>query len=380
MERWPDGSRREHRIDTPFDDATRRALDEALGRAWHDVGTPGAIVRIWIDGRGAFTALRGTRDRGGDALRLDEHTRIGSVTKTFTATLVLQLHDARGTPGPSLDLSAPIDRWFPGYPRARDITVAQLANMSSGIPSYVSDDEFLRICFGDPYHEFQPVELVSIAARLERTPGQRPFEPGRGFQYSNSNYVMLGMIIEAMYGRDLAWALQARILDQLGMTETSFPSSSAIPVPHWLGYTLHGSERGEARDATRWSPSYGAAGGQMISNLDDLSTWAEALGRGVLLTPDTQALRLTVNPYSRDDQGGGYGHGIAIDHGWLMHAGSTPGFSSVVGYLPSVGAGAVVLTNADFSRGDDPEHLRNPAQAIWRALAEVVTPANVPGR
>ena len=346
----------------PFAPRTVAQLDRALSSSMGAQWAPGAIVGVWSGDR-AWTTTRGlTRRGGGTRPTRAFHTRIGSVTKTFTGTLILQLADEG-----KLRLDETIDRWFPTFPNAKGITVYQLGTMASGIASYTLDDAVASRYLAAPTSPWTPAQLIDAAASLPPR-----FAPGAGFQYSNSNFVLLGEIVARVTGQPFAAALRQRILKPLGLDDTSYPSGTAVPSRTLHGYTTQGSADGSVLDATRWNPSFADAAGQMISTLGDLRVWTRALGRGTLLKPATQRLRLRPNPASA---GGGrsYDFAIGTDHGWLAHDGALPGYNSQVAYFPKRDISIVVLTNADLAGSGG-----TPAPAIFRALAKVVTPGNLP--
>jgi D-alanyl-D-alanine carboxypeptidase len=159
------------------------------------------------------------------------------------------------------------------------------------------------------------------------------------------------------------------------MNQSSYPPSNRLPRPFWRGYTIQGSELGNALDATNWSPSFAAGAGQAISTLGDLHRWARAVGTGALLTPAAQRARLVPNRASQQD-GRSYLFALGADHGWLGHEGSIPGYNTELQYLPSRNATIVVLVNTDI--GDSAGV--SPASTIFSALARVIAPHNVPAR
>ncbi len=241
--------------------------------------------------------------------------------------------------------------------------------MAGGIASYTLDSAVSSRYFAAPTAPWAPMQLIDAAAGLPSV-----FAPGNGFQYSNSNFVMLGQIVEQVTGQSFATALRQRILRPLGLRDTSYPSGTSVPSRTLHGYTTQGSANGDVIDATRWSPTFASAAGQMISTLDDLRVWTRVLGRGTLLKPATQRLRLRPNPAS---VGGGrsYDFAIGTDHGWLAHDGALPGYNSQIAYFPKRDISIVVLTNADIAGSAG-----TAAPAIFRALAKVVTPGNLPTR
>jgi D-alanyl-D-alanine carboxypeptidase len=173
----------------------------------------------------------------------------------------------------------------------------------------------------------------------------------------------------------LAQLLRTMVFNRLGMSHTSYPSGNRLPRPFWHGYTIQGSEFGNALDATDWSPTFAAGSGAAISTLSDLHRWARAVGTGALLSPATQRARLVPNPASVKG-GRAYLFGMGEDHGWLGHEGSFPGYNTDLQYLPSRNATIVVLANSDIG---DAENL-SPVSTIFSALARVIAPHNVPAR
>jgi len=289
------------------------------------------------------------------------------VTKTFTGTLILQLVDDG-----RLRLDDTIDHWFPSFPRASDITVSDLGSMSSGIASYTLDPALTGRYLSRPTVAWKPGELIAGAATLAPQ-----FAPGQGFAYSNTNFVMLGQIVEQVTKRPFGDVLRSEILRPLGLRRTSYPSTSKVPDPHWRGYTSQVPEGLpiRIRDATNWSPTFASSAGQMISTLQDLRVWTRALGTGSLLKPATQRARLVPNPAS-EAGGRAYLFALGIDHGWLAHDGDIPGYNTQIAYLPKLKATIVVMANADIAGSTGSP----PAPVMFSALARVISPKNVPTR
>lgn len=281
----------------------------------------------------------------------DMHLRIGSVTKTFTGTLILQLAEDG-----KLELDDTIDKYYPGIPNGNTITLRMLANMTSGIASYYTQD-FLDVYFAHPETIFTPDQLIAYGVAASPI-----FSPGEKFNYSNTNTVLLGKVIEKVTGQPVADVLQARILTPLGLTGTSWPGDSpAIPAPHPQGYTLQGSGTPEnPANATNWSPSFGWTAGAMISTVQDLLVYGRAMGTGQgLLSAATQAERLRSFP-----EPAGYGFGLGCVGGWVGHTGELPGFNATLYYDTTSDTSVVVLVNSDIASGsctESPTLIDNPA-------------------
>ena len=216
---------------------------------------------------------------------IDDHTRIGSVTKTFTGTAVLQLVDQG-----RIRLSDPISRYIDGVPNGDAITLDMLGRMRSGLPDYSETDTFMTRLYaeepaGPQAFPTTPRELVDWAFRQPVD-----FAPNTQWAYSNTNTVLLGLVVEQVSGLSLADYLTQNVFGPLGLTQTSFPADGVLPAPYAHGYNQ--GPDGTVYDATLWNPSWGYAAGAVVSTLSDIRTWASAVGTGSLLRPDTQSQRI----------------------------------------------------------------------------------------
>ncbi len=346
-----------------LDPRTVNRLDRALQTTFASTWSPGVLAGVWIGNRGWTSALGSAARAAGPRPILADHARIGSVTKTMIGTVLLELVDQR-----KLGLDETIARWFPQLEDANRITIRQLANMSSGIASYTGNPTFTDQYFLHPTMRWSPNRLIASGAALPRK-----FAPGRGFDYSDTNFVILGRIIELVTHRPLAAAMQSMLFGPLGMRASIYPTDNRLPAPYLRGYTAQSSTLGNILDATGWSPSAAAGAGGAISTLGDLHRWAVAMGTGALLKPATQRQRLIPNPASVSG-GRAYLFALGIDHGWLTHTGEIPGYNTVVAYLPPLKAAIVVITNSDISDANNVA----PAPAMFKALARVIAPRNVP--
>lgn len=350
---------------TGIDSATRQALQKALDDTRATGGFPGVIALV-SSPQGTWIGTSGTSGQGLDAVPTPtDRTRIGSLTKTMTATVILQLSQEG-----KLDLSDPIGKYVPGMPNGDTATIQQLAEMTSGIEPYTESDVFQRQFFADPRKVWTPEELVAFE---QGRPAK--FAPGQGWQYSNTNYVLLGMVIEQVTGQPIADVFQERLFGPLGMTHTVFPGpSNAIDDPHLHGLTEQGQNDGATADATDWNPSEAYTAGEVISTLGDLELWADALftGEGIL-EPATQQMRRdsinrTIPPNSAT---AGYGFGIGDMGGWWGHDGQIPGYTTAVMHNYDLDTTIIALVNSDIPLPGEkgPE----PAPAVQRALAQVLT-------
>ncbi|MEU3693992.1 serine hydrolase domain-containing protein [Streptomyces narbonensis] len=264
-------------------------------------GQPAALASVEDrDGRTrTYTAGVGDLATGAKVPK-DGQVRIGSNTKTFTAVVVLQLV-AEGR----IDLDAKVDTYLPGLVRGKGIdgsriTVRQLLQHTSGIPEYgthIGDDEMK-----DRY--FEPRDLVDIALKDEAE-----FAPGEKWGYSNTNYVLAGLIVQKVTGRPLAEEMDRRIMKRVGLRHTYFPApgDKTIREPHPKGYA-RSSAGATPLDFTEVDPSAGWAAGQLISTNSDLNRFFTALLDGRLLPAAQLAQMRTTVPVG--DTGSHYGLGL----------------------------------------------------------------------
>jgi len=346
-----------------FPAATVSKLDSAITQWFATWKAPGVVVAVTIPGKGSYIVARGKANPAtGEPMRLDDHVRIGSVTKTFTVTLLLQLADKK-----LLSLDDPVSKYEPFVPNGKNITLRMLANMTSGLFSYTFDKQFVHGLLSNPHRMWKPRELVDIAIKHEP-----PFAPGKGFQYCNTNTVLLGMIIEKVTKRDIADDFKRMVFQPLGLTNTIWPAGESLPSPYAHGMTNQTLDD-SVKDATHWNPSWGFTAGQLVSNLQDLRTWVKAYTTGALLSPAMQKERLTWVTLPPNQPQHKYGLGIGYDHGWLGHTGELPGYNTAPFYLPQQDATIVIEVNSDIGANK-----KDPAPALFKALAKIVTPNNVP--
>lgn len=327
--------------DPPFPEQDQAILDNAVDGGLIATATPGALAGVWYPGRGTWRRAAGLGDIAtATPMTLDDHVRIASITKTFTATVILQLVDEG-----SLAFDDVLEGFIPGVPNGADITLRQLLNMTAGIYNYSNDPVFADGYDADLLLTFTPDDALEIiwASTPTSPPGERAL-------YSNSNYILLGMIAEQVTGQSIESLIKERILTPLELAQTSFPTTSAMPAPFAHGYDT-GEQVVELRDVTRLNPGSSWASGAMISTLDDLAVWAAALANGTLLSPEIQAERLRFEPLPPARVTLGYGLGVINLNGLIGHSGDISGYSSWAMHDPDAGATIVVVTNRDGSVG-----------------------------
>jgi D-alanyl-D-alanine carboxypeptidase len=345
-----------------FAPATVSAINAAIANWFSEYQAPGVIVGIWMPG-GTFVTAQGKADMvTGEPMSVDDHVRVGSITKTFTVTVLLQLV-AQGT----LSLDDPVSKYASYVPNGENITLRMLANMTSGLFNYSEDPTFITSLYSNPQQEWTPMQLLDIAF-------QHPpyFAPGTGFHYSNTNTVLLGAIIEHQLNDNICDIYSSYNFGPLGLMNTQCPSGTSMPAPYAHGITVTPS--GAMADATNWNPSWAFTAGWLISDLQDLKVWVKAYTTGAQIPASLQQQRLdwiTVPPATPENS---YGLGIGMDNGWIGHEGGLPGYNSEGQYLPSQDAEIVVLVNSDIDNSSGV----SPAFGLFQALTKILTPQNVP--
>lgn len=312
-------------------EATREAIEAAVKD-----GVPG-VTATARTGHGVWSTTAGVGNLRTDQPRsVHDRYRVGSITKTFVSTVLLQL-EAEGR----LSLDDKVAKWLPGTVRGnghdgRHITLRQLLNHTSGIFNYTADDDFGRTYFlKDGFFEHRydtktPADLVAIA--MTHKPD---FAPGTSWNYSNTNYVLAGMVIEKVTGRPYGDEVRRRIVQPLSLKATSVPGTRVtLPKPSSRGYSkLAETATGPTYDVTELNPSLASAAGEMISDSADLNRFYSALLKGRLLPPK-QLKEMKTTVAAEEYPNAGYGLGL-IDrklscgvHVW-GHDGGIHGSNSV---------------------------------------------------
>jgi D-alanyl-D-alanine carboxypeptidase len=305
---------------------------------------------------------------------LDDSFRIASVTKTFTAVLTVQLAGEG-----RLQLDDTVAHWLPGLlAHGRDITIAELLQHTSGLPDYVKDSAFLAKLGADLKRRWYPRRVIAFVAdqRLE-------FRPGSEYDYSDTDNLVLGLLVKRVTHGSYAQALRRRILRPLGMHDTFLARNTSLPRPFVHGYQFDdGNGKGRLLDFTHAvSPSAAWASGAMVSTLSDLSRFWRALLGGRLVRPGLlrQMLSHTLagggSPLGPGDNRAGLGiFAWSMKCGTLYgHTGSFPGYQTFSGATRDGSASVVVLANATQASS---KGARRQTKAYREAACEAIRAAH----
>jgi D-alanyl-D-alanine carboxypeptidase len=286
--------------------------------------------------------------------------RIGSITKTFTATVILQLAQQG-----KLSLSDPLSKYEPQIPHASSITIRELLNMTSGIRHGTSPTPNAQ----NPQSSLSPQQVIA-----NTTSHPLLFAPGTKYNYSDTGYLILGEVATKVTGSDIGTLIQRQILTPLGLHHTVYDPSSPLPSPTAHGYQF---VQGQAQDTTNWNEAWAGSAGAMASTVGDLETWAPVLvtGNGVLNAAMQQQRLQMVNT----GQGITYGLGIAQITGFLGHDGEVYGYNSTMLYSPQTKTTLVVLGNTSPILNKPPQPTLETLPYVATALVRALPPPNGSG-
>ncbi|MBF0550203.1 MAG: beta-lactamase family protein [Deltaproteobacteria bacterium] len=292
-----------------------------LGYAVKQAGLPGAVMMVkWPDGTEWF-ATTGVSDLAQKTpMDIDNKFKVGSITKTFVSTVIIQLaqENLRG-------LDDSVEKWLPGMiPNGKNITIRECLNHTSGIFNYsdmTDPNSIYWAILKQPLKKWKPEELIAYAVSK---PVTNP--PGLAYNYSNTNYIVMGLIAQKATNTTIESEVTRRIITKMGLTNTSFPTDPLITGKYSRGYDLNAT--GPADDVTIIDPSGSWAAGAMISNVKDLMRYLIAYTNGDLVTPAMQAQRITFVDGGAAQNSFGYGLGISLTDGYLGHLGEIYGYEA----------------------------------------------------
>jgi len=320
---------------------------------------PAALATTTDAGGRAAQYTSGTAELGKKApVPRNGQVRAGSNTKAFVAAVVMQLVAEK-----KVELDKPINHYLPGAVKDDRITVRQLLNHTSGLANYTN---YLGLeKFEDLRHRyFEPRELLDVGNANPVTN-----QPGEKFKYSNTNYVLLGLLIQKTTGRPVAENVDKRIVQKIGLRDTYWPGvgDETIRGKHAKGYSKTGNG---IEDVTEMDPSWGWAAGQIISTTKDLNTFYRALLNGELVPPaQVKEMQKTVDTAGEMWPGVEYGLGIASSPltcggRYWGHGGDIHGYETRGGVAPNGRAFSVAVTALPGTFQDTPEEAGKAHEAV----------------
>lgn len=350
----------------PFSAEIQNSLNAAIAKELAAFGgnrpVPGAVVAVWAPGKGAFVKAVGDSNIAPKTpMALDDKFRIGSNTKTFVITVLLQLVDEK-----KLSLDDPVSKFDIGVkiPNGENITVRQLCQMRSGLLDAYHAPQYDKVDF-TVKTTFTPQQMIATAVANPPL-----FPPGTKWNYSNTNYLILGLIVETVTHHKIEDEISNRLLLPLGLRNTTFPTENPnMPLPFTHGYGL--DPKKDWTDVTvQLSPTLSWAAGAMISDLADMKKWVKAYVTGANNSTASQKERLDCLPIG--EYGLSFGLGIGCSGGWYGYTGGIPGYNTGAYYFPAQRATIIAFVN---SQQEKPAP--GVANAIVRDITQILYPTNV---
>ena len=313
--------------------ASGKKVERTVRALFDEYPLRGTVYGVWENGRQLAVDALGQAKPGVPATT-EDHFRIGNITESMTVTVLLQLVDEG-----KLSLADPISNWFPELPNAQNVTVGMLARSTSGYAHYGAAPTFAKSVYADPFRRWKVSELYALAFSLPPL-----FEPGTSWAFSDTNFLILGQLLQVVGGERVQMLLRTRIWDELGLEGTAMQVGAHIDPPVLHGFTR--ARDNKYQDSTGWSPSTFRGAGNGTSTIGDLGIWARALGTGRLVSPASHALQVGPQNVGLDAQTEErhYAMGSGVTNGWIYNNPNLSGYKGQLAYLPAKGIAIVVFS------------------------------------
>jgi D-alanyl-D-alanine carboxypeptidase len=323
-------------------------------------GTKAVVFGMWVRDREVLTTALGNSMTTVPATT-DMHYRIGGIAETFMSTLLLMLVEQG-----RISLDDKISRWFPHLLAADQVTVRMLVANTAGYIDYVTVDDFLKLELAEPFRTFTDEELINYSVRK----GKMNFPPGTSQQYSHTDNVILGQVIQRATKQSMKELYDKNIFGPMGMKDTQFPVNQEIQSPVLHAFTM---DRKFYEDCTYWNPSWGSTPGLPTSNIHDLGQWGPILGTGRLISPVhfQEQMAPTSVGKGKNEPHLYFAYGFVVANGWIVQNPSIDGYSGAFGYNLVNGVTIVVAATKSETATTDAS-----AFAILREVVKYVTPAS----
>lgn len=336
-----------------------QSLEASVAEMLADRGIPGAVFVVTQDGAPLWEYAYNNAEADAEPVALDQFFGYRSITKSFTVTALLTLVDAG-----KVSLDDPISTYVAGVPNGDRMTLQNLAEMRSGLENYSSMPYLGEVLQADPTAVISAADLIGPALAAPPL-----FEPDAKFMYSNTNTVLLGEVITQVTGQDWSEYLAAEVLDPIGLGEIAYPVDLVMPEPAAVPYSLLD---GVLEELPTVNPTFFGAAGGLFGTAKDLAAWADELGSGSVLTPETQAERLAAFGSTSDDKNSPdydeYGMGMGKIDGYVGHTGNGLGFQVLAMNDPETGVSVAILLNSTTEDADLPANLFRlmvPVLSTW---------------
>jgi CubicO group peptidase (beta-lactamase class C family) len=370
--------------DTTRADAVMRIVGDIMAQAH----LKAVIVRVTVDGEEVVTKAVGESMTGIPATTA-MHFRNGAVAISYVSTLLLKLVDEK-----KVSLDDKLSKWLPEIPHAEQVTLGQLAQMTSGYVDYVIGNTAMNeALYANPFRAWTVQDMLGYA-----TSKPLLYEPGTNWNYAHTNYVLLGLALEKATGQEMSKLLSEKVLRPLGLTETVNSLTPEIPSPVLHAFS---SERREFlkiptgtpfyEDSTFWDPSWTITHGAIqTTNIYDMEATAVGIGSGRLLTADSYKKMVSTELRGKTHKQPGcttcdemndvytYGLGIVISGHWLLQNPLMSGYAALEAYLPSQKIAIAIAATYAPEAFDDQGNYRNEADTVFRKVAAELAPDDAP--
>ena len=370
--------------DTTKADAVMRIVRDAMAQAH----LKAVIVRVTIDGKEVVTQAVGESMTGVPATTA-MHFRNGAVAISYVSTLLLKLVDEK-----KVSLDDKLSKWLPEIPHADQVTLGQLAQMTSGYVDYVIGNTAMNdALYANPFRRWTVQDLLGYA-----TAKPLLYEPGTNWNYAHTNYVLLGLALEKATGQEMSKLLSDKVLGPLGLTNTVNSLTPEIPSPVLHAFS---SERREFlkipagtplyEESTFWDPSWTITHGAIqTTNIFDMEATAVGIGSGKLLAADSYKKMVSTDLRGKTHKQAGcttcdemnniytYGLGIVISGNWLVQNPLMSGYAALEAYLPAQKIAIAIAATYAPEAFDDKGNYRNEADTVFRKVAAELAPDDAP--
>ena len=336
----------------------REGVQKILADVKRERNLNAVLCSVWEGERELTTIALGNSMTGVPATT-KMHVRVGGVTLTSLCMVLLRLVDVG-----KIRLDDRLSKWFPVLTKASQVTIRMLANCSAGYADYVTDPKFVDDFTKNPFRGWTSKELISQAMT-------RPmlYDPGKGWNYSHTNFVILGEILQRVSGMSVPKLLKKHIFDPLRLRESEYPLTAEIKAPVLHSYSL---DREVYEDSTYWNPSWTSFSGQMTSTIEDVAAIGRAMGSGRLLSKRSRAEQVApaVVGLGQNKADRYYGLGIIMLNTWLVQNPRFGGYNLILAYLPSRKLTIAIST----TKGPKSDPDAADSTAVFKALAKFLAP------
>lgn len=309
---------------------TTTELNKVISASMADFAPPGLIVGVWSDENGQWVTARGLSNTDGDVTMTPTMSwRAGELTESFIAAMILQMVSED-----KLKLDTKLNSFYEEFPNSENITISNLLSHTSGLADMNESPKFRSLWGLDTMYYYHPDSLLlRIALGLPQT------ELG-AYKHANTNYFILGRIIEMISQRYIENQISDRIFDFISLDKTTFPTNLALPEPYTNGYIF---KNGKFEDNTLSNISLSWASGSMVSNAYDLNHWLRGLMQGTTLQNFADLRNKMLTPVASD-----YGYGVFCGNR-IGSCGTAPGYSTSAFFYKDIKSTVVVMANVSES-------------------------------